>query len=122
MPEDLKILTTNEIISFFETNYSIEKQKEIVKILFRLEHTIQPSQLLNDLLEKQVICVSKTPYISYRIGKYFDKKNIQKISERKNFILSIIPNVEGLKRGKSASYDDLVDFIEKNIPICSLKY
>ena len=103
--------SAEEIIGIFENNYDVQQQKEIVKILFRLEHTIEQSELLDDLIRKDIICISSKPYIKYRLEKFFEKKNIEKISDRKDFIFSQIPNLNELKRGKAASYDDLIDFI-----------
>lgn len=113
MPGSMKFLSVDEIISFFESHYNDEQQKSIVQILFRLEHTIEPSPLLEDLLKENVLQLSDSPYISYRLRKFFEKHNIQKVSERKNFIFSKVPDLKGLNRGKSASYDDLVDFVSK---------
>lgn len=115
MPENIKnSLSPDEIIDFFEKNYNDEQQQQIVKILFRLDRVIESSSLLEDLIAKNVIQISSTPNIQYCLEKYFEAKNIEKISERKDFIISKIPDLKGLKRGKSASYEDLIDFISKN--------
>lgn len=116
MPGALKFLSVDEIISFFESHYNNEQQESIVQILFRLEHTIEPSQLLDDLLKQNVLQISQTPYFSYRLRKFYEKHNIQKVSERKELIFSKVPDLKGLNRGKSASYDDLVDFVSKKYP------
>lgn len=114
MPESMKFLSVDEIISFFESIYSNEQQRAIVQILFQLDHTvIKPSPLLDDLLKKNVLQISSSPHIPYRLDKFFAAKNIHKISERKNFIFSKVPDLKGLKRGKSASYEDLVDFVSE---------
>lgn len=117
MTENIKNpLSIDEIIDFFEKNYNDGQQQKIVQILFRLERTINPSPLLDDLLKENVLQLSDSPYFSYRLEKFFEKHDIEKVSERKNFIFSKVPDLKGLKRGKSASYDDLVDFVSKKYP------
>ena len=108
------ILSINEIIEFMDKTYPIEQQKEILKILFGMKYTLEKTPLLNDLLDKGIIQLAKGKFIKYRLKKFFEKKNITKISLQKDFIFSKIPNYNGLKRGKAASYDDLVSYIEKS--------
>ena len=121
MPEQINSLSPNEIINFIENNYSESQLNDILKIFLRAEHTIADSKLLKDLLNKNIMCLSFAPYLSYRFEKYFSKHGIEKISKRKEFIFSKIPNFEGLHRGKAASYDDLINFIEKKFPDLFLK-
>ena len=72
MPESMKFLSVDEIISFFESIYSNEQQRAIVQILFQLDHTvIKPSPLLDDLLKKNVLQISSSPHIPYRLDKFF---------------------------------------------------
>ncbi len=108
------ILSINKIIEFMDKTYSIEQQNDILKILFRMNYTLEKTPLLDDLLNKGVLQPAKGKFIKYRLNKFFKKNNITKLSARKDFIFSKIPNYEGLKRGKAASYDDLVAYIEKS--------
>lgn len=109
-------LTINEIIDFIDSIYTIEQQKEVLNILFRINHVVERSSILNDMLQKGILKVSEEKFIKYRLKKYFEKNLVTKVSLQKEFIFSIIPNYQGLKRGKSASYDDLVSFVETNYP------
>ena len=102
MPEQINnSLSPNEIINFIENNYSESQLNDILKIFLRAEHTIPDSKLLKDLLNKNIMCLSFAPYLSYRFEKYFSKHGIEKISKRKEFIFSKIPNFEGLASRKS---------------------
>lgn len=87
MPEQINnSLSPNEIINFIENNYSESQLNDILKIFLRAEHTIPDSKLLKDLLNKNIMCLSFAPYLSYRFEKYFSKHGIEKISKRKEFI------------------------------------
>jgi len=110
------IYSIDEIIEFMDKTYSTEQQKDILKILFRIEHTVEKTLLLNDLLDKGVLQPAKGRFIKYRLKKFFEKNNVNKISLQKDFIFSKIPSYEGLNRGKAASYDDLVAYVEKIYP------
>lgn len=117
MPEHINnSLSTDEIIDFIENNYSKSQMDDIIKIFLRTEHSMPDSELLKELLNKNIMCISSKPYLSYRFEKYFSKHGIEKISQRKNFIFSKTPNLDGLLRGKAASYDDLVNFVEEKFP------
>lgn len=111
-----KNLSPEEIINNIEKFFNDAEQKEIAKIMFRAEHTIESSQLLNKLIEKGIFCISDKPFIEYRLTKYFEHKNIEKISQKKDVIISHVPNLDGLHRGKSASYEDLVQFVSAKYP------
>ena len=89
------ILSINEIIEFMDKTYPIEQQKEILKILFGMKYTLEKTPLLNDLLDKGIIQPAKGKFIKYRLNKFFEKNNITKLSARKDFIFSKIPNYEG---------------------------
>ncbi len=70
MPEQINnSLSPNEIINFIENNYSESQLNDILKIFLRAEHTIPDSKLLKDLLNKNIMCLSFAPYLSYRFEK-----------------------------------------------------
>ena len=104
----------NEIIDFFEISYSLEQQREILDMLWRVGSAIKDSPLLSDLINKGILQISDNKHIGYRLNVYFAQNNIEKISLKKEFIFSKIPNLKGLHRGKSASYDALIKFVKEN--------
>lgn len=106
----------NELINLIETQYSKEQQKEILKYFRKAEKEsyIPDSPLLFDLIKKGILKISERKHIEYRLGKYFIAHNIEKISDKKEFIFSQLPNLKGLPRGKNTSYDDTIDFISQN--------
>ena len=106
----------SEFIDTIESNYSKEQQQEILNYFWKAhkESHIPDSQLLFDLINKGFLKISERKHIEYRLEKYFSSNNIQKISAKKEFIFNQLPNLKGLPRGKTTSYDDTIDFISKN--------
>ncbi len=109
-------LSADEIVNVIESKYTDKQQALIVPILFRVEHTIDNSEILELMIKDGILQISKTPYTEYRLRKFFEKHSINKISEMKEFIFSKIPSYKGLKRGKNASYDDLVEYVNEKYP------
>lgn len=117
MPEQTTIsLSPDEIISIIENNYCDSRLNEVIQILLRVEHAMPETDLLKELLNKNILNISSVPYLKYRFEKYFAKYGFEKVSQRKEFIFSKIPNYEGLNRGKAASYEDLVYYVEQKYP------
>lgn len=106
----------NELIDSIEKQYSKEQQKEILEYFGKAkkESYIPDSPLLFDLIKQGFLKISEKKHIEYRLTKYFIAHNIEKISDKKEFIFSQLPNLKGLPRGKSTSFDDTIDFISKN--------
>lgn len=105
-----------ELINLFESSYTNEQQKEISEYLWKAKRNshIPDSPLLFDLIDKGFLKICEKKYIEYRLRKYFTAHNIEKISDKKDFIFNQLPNLKGLPRGKNTSYDDTIEFISKN--------
>lgn len=106
----------NELIDSIESLYSKEQQKEILEYFWKAEKEshIPNSPLLFDLIDKDFLKISEKKYIESRLEKYFTAHNIERISDKKEFIFNQLPDLKGLVRGKNTSYDDTIDFISKN--------
>lgn len=106
----------SELVGSIEQFYSEEQQKQILEYFWKAKkHSHIPnSPLLFDLIKKGFIKITEKKYISYRLEKFFNAKNIEKISERKEFIFKQLPTLDGLERKRNASYDDVIDFISEN--------
>ena len=107
----------NELIDLFNSHYQNKMNDELLKCLWEAynNHWMPSSTTLSDLIEKGFLKVSTKKDIS-RIEGYFTQNNIEKIKDKKEFIFQYLPNTKGLENGKRASYEDLLEFIQKKHP------
>ena len=107
MPEQTTIsLSPDEIISIIENNYCDSRLNEVIQILLRVEHAMPETDLLKELLNKNILNISSVPYLKYRFEKYFAKYGFEKVSQRKEFIFSKIP------------YAAVIDFRKHQYRLC----
>lgn len=100
----------SELIDLIDVNFTDTEQQKVLNILYHEKGAIEPSEELKKLVSLGILEEAGSVRLAYKIEKYFNKHSIESISQKKEFLFKFISDTKGLKGGKRASYDDLLNF------------
>lgn len=109
-----KEIDIDSFIDFIEFNYTLDEQNEVSLILLNENHLFKNTPIMCKLFEQGILEYSSEKFIEYRFRKFCELNKLKTIKQKKEFIISQIPSFKGLKGGKTASLDRMIDFIVEN--------